>query len=44
VIPAGGGDQPSELAVAALVLILAGLLRCAIPAHRVDPVAALRCD
>jgi predicted permease len=40
------GD-PLSLAGAALVLILAGLLGCAIPARRavrVDPVIALRCD
>jgi putative ABC transport system permease protein len=40
------GD-PLSLAGATLVLILAGLLGCAIPARRavrVDPVAALRCD
>jgi ABC-type antimicrobial peptide transport system permease subunit len=40
------GD-PLSLAGAALVLILAGLLGCAIPAWRavrVDPVVALRCD
>jgi putative ABC transport system permease protein len=40
------GD-PLSLAGAALVLILAGLLGCAIPARRavrVDPVVALRCD
>ena len=40
------GD-PLTLAGAALVLILAGLLGCAIPARRavrVDPVVALRCD
>jgi putative ABC transport system permease protein len=40
------GD-PLSLAGAALVLILAGLLGCAIPARRavrVDPLVALRCD
>jgi putative ABC transport system permease protein len=40
------GD-PLSLAGAALVLILAGLFGCAIPARRavrVDPVVALRCD
>ncbi len=40
------GD-PLSLAGAALVLILAGLLGCAIPARRavrVDPMVALRCD
>jgi putative ABC transport system permease protein len=40
------GD-PLSLAGAALVLILAGVLGCAIPARRavrVDPVVALRCD
>jgi len=40
------GD-PLSLTGAALVLILAGLLGCAIPARRavrVDPVVALRCD
>jgi putative ABC transport system permease protein len=40
------GD-PISLAGAALVLILAGLLGCAIPARRavrVDPMVALRCD
>jgi putative ABC transport system permease protein len=40
------GD-PLSLAGAALVLILAGLLGCAIPARRavrVDPMIALRCD
>jgi len=40
------GD-PLSLAGAALVLVLAGLLGCAIPARRavrVDPIVALRCD
>jgi ABC-type antimicrobial peptide transport system permease subunit len=40
------GD-PLSLAGAALVLVLASLLGCAIPARRavrVDPVIALRCD
>jgi predicted permease len=40
------GD-PLSLAGAALVLILAGVLGCAIPAHRavrVDPAVALRCE
>ena len=40
------GD-PLSLAGASLVLILAGLLGCTIPAYRtvrVDPVVALRCD
>lgn len=40
------GD-PLSLAGAALALILAGLLGCAIPARRavrVDPIVALRCD
>lgn len=40
------GD-PLSLAGAALVLMLAGILGCAIPARRavrVDPVVALRCD
>jgi putative ABC transport system permease protein len=40
------GD-PVTLAAAALVLILAGVLGCALPARRairVDPIVALRCD
>jgi len=40
------GD-PVSLAASALVLLLAGVLGCAIPARRairIDPVAALRCD
>jgi ABC-type antimicrobial peptide transport system permease subunit len=42
----GPGD-PLSLEGAALVLILAGLLGCVIPARRairVDPMVALRCD